>query len=241
MNKIAVICCSAAFFLFAANTHAQKSKAFSGSVKFEIKYEGDFEPQQLAKAPREKEQLISGNFTKTTQNLGGAFMHRLDMVDSVITLIDAPTEKYAISSGALKDKNSEEGKNYVIRKREDTKDICGYTCQGYDIVITVKNEEEEEEEEERQITIVVYTTEAIGIDSNINKHFAAGLKGFPLYQEQPAGEGKKIITQAVEVKKKKLNPIEFSIPANYKYFTQEQWMAYVRQIQGGQQEDDEDF
>ncbi|MBO4281822.1 MAG: DUF4412 domain-containing protein [Bacteroidales bacterium] len=238
MNKLAVICCSAAFCLFAANTNAQKSKAFSGSVKFEIKYEGDFDLQQLSKAPRETEQLIFGNYTKTTQNLGGAIMHRLDMVDSIVTLLDTPTEKYAISTGTVKqEENENEEKNYVIRKRADSKDICGYNCQGYDIVVTVKSEEEEED---RQVTIVVYTTEAIGIDSNINKHTAPGLKGFVLYQERPAGEGKKIITQAVEVKKKKVQPIEFSIPSNYKYFTQETWMEYVRQMQGGQAGDEDD-
>ena len=194
MRKLAVISIMAACCLWSGGSMAQKSKAFTGSVKYEIKYEGDFEPQQLANAPREQEKLISGNFTKITRNLGGAFRHDIDMVDSIVWLWDIPGEKCAVTIPTLKKENDEEKeKNYVIEKRNDTKDICGYNCQGYDIIVTVKHkddeDDEDEEAEERKITILVYTTEEIGIDSNINSHFVPGLKGFPLYIEQPAGEG----------------------------------------------------
>lgn len=253
MKKLAIISLMAACCLMNGTSMAQKNKAFTGSVKFEIKYEGDFEPQQLANAPREKEQLISGNFTKTTRNLGGAFLHEIDMVDSIVRLWDLPNEKCAVTIPTPKkeDDGSKE-KNYVIQKRSDSKVICGYNCQGYDIIVTVKSksedddddDDEEEEAEERKITITVYTTNEIGIDSNINSHFVPGLQGYSLYLEQPAGEGKKVINQAVEVKKKKINAIEFSIPANYKYFTPEQWNEYVRKMQqqaGGGNDEDDDY
>ena len=246
MKKLAVISLMAACCLLSSKSMAQKSKAFTGSVKFEIKYEGEFEPQQLANAPREKEQLISGNFTKTSRDLGGAFLHQIDMMDSIVNLWDLPGEKCAVTIPTPKKEGEEDKeKNYVIQKRSDTKDICGYNCQGYDIIVTVKSkDDEEDEEEERKITIIVYTTEEIGIDSNINCHFVPGLQGFPLYQEQPAGEGKKVITQAIEVKKKKINAIEFSIPANYKYYTPKAWNEHIRELQeksGEDEEEDEDF
>ena len=241
MKKIAVICLSAAMLAVCGKTMAQKTKTFAGSIKFEIKYEGDFEPQQLANAPREVDKVVFGNYTKTTQMLGGggAVRHQIDMTDSMLILIDAGTEKVAIGIPVKKKDESEESeKNYKIVKRADTKNICGFECQGYDINITVKDEDEEEE---KTITYTMYTTTEIGIDSNINKNSIPGLQGYPLYTSQPAGENKTVISQAIEVKKKKINPIEFSIPSNYKYYTIEQWNEYVRSMQGGAADDDEDF
>jgi hypothetical protein len=242
MKKTFVIGICALLCLCGGKTMAQKGKAFTGSVKFEIKYEGDFEPQQLANAPRENEQLVSGNFTKTTHNLGGAFMHQIDMLDSIVRLWDLPGEKCAVTIPTPKKENEEQKRNYVIKKRTDTKEICGYQCQGYDIIVTVTkdDEEDEDEAEERTVTILVYTTEEIGIDSNINSHFIPGLQGFPLYKEQPAGEGKKIVYQAIEVKKKKINAIEFSIPSNYKYYTPKEWNEHIRELTGKSGEDEED-
>ena len=248
MKRTTVIVFCALVCLCGGKVMAQKNKAFTGSVKFAVKYEGDFEPQQLAKLPTESEWLISGNFKRTTRDLGGAFMHQIDMVDSVVQLWDLPMEKSAVSIPTPIKKDTNDGKkNYVINKRNDTKNICGYDCQGYDIVVTVKNDDEDEDEDDedeeaepKTDTITVYTTMEIGLDSNINCHFAPGLQGYPLYQEQPAGEGKKVISEAVEVKKKKINPIEFSIPSNYKYYTVEQWKAHVRELQGGGGEDDDD-
>lgn len=242
MKKIAIVCLGAALMCMGGKTMAQKTKSFSGSIKFEIKYEGDFEPQQLANAPREVNKVIFGNFTKTTQLLGGGGVvrHQIDMLDSMLILIDAATEKVAIGIPIKKkDEGEESEKNYKIVKRTDTKNICGYECQGYDINITVKDEDEEED---KIVTYTMYTTTEIGIDSNINKNSIPGLQGYPLYTSQPAGENKTVISQAVEVKKKKINPIEFSIPSNYKYYTIEQWNEYIRAMQGdASSDDDEDF
>ena len=244
MKRISIAALVALTCLCGGKAMAQKGKAFTGTVKFDIKYEGDFEPKQLARAPKERIVTISGNFIRTTHDLGGAFMYQIDMVDSVIQLWDLPMEKSAVTiPSRKKDKEEPDKRNYVIQKRSDSKEICGYNCQGYDIIVTVKNEEDEDDEEEteeRKITIVVYTTEEIGVDSNINCHFIPGLQGYPLYQEQPAGDGKKVISEAVEVKKKKINAIEFAIPANYKYYTPEKWKEHIRELQGGSASDDDD-
>lgn len=238
MRKFAVICLSAAMLTVCGNAMAQKTKSFAGNIKFEIKYEGDFEPQQLANAPREVDKIVFNNFTKITQNMGSTVRHQIDMVDSMLILIDAGTEKVAIGIPIKKNEEDEESKkNFAIVKRTDTKNICGYECQGYDINITVK---EEDEEDEKTITYTMYTTTEIGIDSNINKNSIPGLQGYPLYTLQPAGENKTIISQAIEVKKRKIKPIEFAIPSNYKYYTVEQWNEYVRTIQGGASSEDED-
>ena len=245
MKKLAIISLMAACCLLGGKSMAQKGKSFAGSVKFGIKYEGDFEPKQLVNAPQESEQIISGKFTKTTHNLGGAFMYQIDMIDSIVRLWDLPGEKCAVTIPTPEKENDTSKRNYVIQKRSDTKDICGYQCQGYDIVVTVmKNEDEDEDEDEetapKTVTITVYTTTEIGIDSNINCHFIPGLQGFPLYKEQPAGEGKKVVYEAIEVKKKKINAVEFSIPSNYKYYTPKEWNEHIRELTGKSGEDEED-
>ena len=66
------------------------------------------------------------------------------------------------------------------------------------------------------------------------------MQGFPLYKEQPAGEGKKVVYEAIEVKKKKINAVEFSIPSNYKYYTPKEWNEHIRELTGKSGEDEED-
>ena len=93
----------------------------------------------------------------------------------------------ALGSGAEKVIVDKQASDWIIDERL------------HDITVTNK------EDEEKTVTFLVYTTEEIGIDEKINASSVPGLKGYALYQEQPAGEGKKIISEAVEVKKKKVN------------------------------------
>lgn len=242
MKKFFSICVLAAMICGAGNVSAQKSKSFSGTVRFSIQYEG-FESQQIANAPKENMETIMGNFTRSTQDLGGAFRHTLNLVDSTVILLDIPIEKMAVSIPATSTEEQLSKINFDIKKRADTKTICGYVCQGYDITITPK-EQEEDEEEAKPVYILVYTTEEIGIDENINRSSCPGLKGYVLYQEQHVDEGKTIITEAVEVKKKKVSEFDFMIPANYNYYTPEAFNKHLRELQGGasdEDEDDEDF
>ncbi len=231
MKKLATLCLSLVLLAGMGEVTAQKTKSFAGTIKFSIKYEGDFDPQQLANAPLEQSETVMGNFTRSTQDLQGAYRHTINVVDSTIYLLDLPTEKIAYAVPASLIQESLENVNFEIKKREDTKVICGYTCQGYDITVTNK------EDEEKTVTFLVYTTEEIGIDEKINASSVPGLKGYALYQEQPAGEGKKIISEAVEVKKKKVSEFDFMIPANYKYYTIEELQAKFGQ-QGGDEDDD---
>ena len=246
MKRLFKICVIAILLLCSGKMMAQKKNYFSGTVKFSIEDKGDFDPQKLANAPKENTETIKGNFTRSTQDLGGAFRHTINLVDSTVILLDIPTEKMAISVPASTTEKSLEKLNFDIKKREDTKTICGYVCQGYDITISRKEGEEDDDDEDEgdnsPITFLVYTTEEIGIDENINRSTCPGLKGYVLYQEQPVGEGKIVITEAVEVKKKKVSDFDFMIPTNYKYYTPEAFAKHMRELQGMSGDDeDEDF
>ncbi|MBO4403175.1 MAG: hypothetical protein J5792_05780 [Bacteroidales bacterium] len=233
---------AALLLLVCGNVTAQKNKSFSGTIKYSIRYEGDFDPQQLANAPTENTETIMGNFTRTSINIGIGYQHQIDMVDSITILFDIPMEKMAYSVPASRIDESFKQVQIEINKREDTKTICGYVCQGYDIVFTRNAEEEDEDEEEvKKTVLLVYTTEDIGIDEKINHSSCPGLKGYPLYQEQQLDGNKKIITEAVEVKKKKVSEVEFMIPVNYNYYTPEAFKEHLRQLFGTSgSEDDED-
>lgn len=247
MKKALNICVLAILLIGSSNLMAQKKKTFSGTVKFSIEYKGDFPAEQLANAPKENTETVRGNFTRSSQNLGGAFRHTINLVDSTIILLDLPIEKMAVSIPASTTEENLENVIFDIKKRTDTKTICGFVCQGYDIAIFPKDAEEEDDDEDDDeeksdtVKILVYTTEEIGIDENINRSSCPGLKGYALYQEQHLDGNKTIITQAVEVKKKKISEFDFMIPANYNYYTLEAFNRHLHELNGVSDDEDEDY
>ena len=130
---IAAICC-----MNMSNLMAQKKKAFNGTVKFSIKYEGDLDPQALAKAPTEVNYLIFENNPKVTKDLGGAFRHVITVGDSgkTILLFDIPGQKMAVVISKAENEEQRQGLTYDIVEGSDTKEICGFVCKRYDITIT---------------------------------------------------------------------------------------------------------
>lgn len=222
---IATICC-----LNMSNLMAQKKKAFAGTVKFSIKYEGDVDPQELAKAPTEISYLVSGNNTKVTHDLGGAFRHDITVGDSgkTIILFDIPGQKMAVVVTKEESDESQKAYKYDIVEVNETKEVCGFVCKRYDVTIT-------NIEEDRETKLTVYTSDAIGLDEKINSDIP-GLKGFPLYR---VIEGKSVKTtyEAVEVAKKKVSPAEFMIPEGYKVMTVEEFQQLIQSAgQGGEEE-----
>lgn len=234
MKKLSAFLLSAAIILASSsNIFAQKTKIFSGIISYEINYEG-FEPQQIANSPTQLTEMVKGNFIRRTENLGGGvFRHTIDVVDSVIYLLDLPIDKIAYSVPDSLFGLSKKIK-IDIQKKDETKVICGFTCQKYDVIRSV---EDDEEEEPRIDTIVVFTTDKIGINEDINRHYIPGLKGFCLRAEQPAGEGKKIVQEATKVKNKKISNTDFMMPINYRYLTLEQLQEYMKSLQGGGDDD----
>lgn len=222
---IAAVCC-----LNMSDLMAQKKKAFTGTVKFSIKYEGDIDPQESAKAPTETSYLIAGNNTKVTNDLGGAFRHDITVGDSGkrIILFDFPGQKMAVVVTKEENEEAQKAFKFDIVDGNETKEICGFVCKRYDVTIT-------NIEEDKETKLIVYTSDAIGLDEKINTDIP-GLKGYPLYQEVK-GETKKTIYEAVEVAKKKLSPAEFMIPEGYQVMTLDEFQQLLESSgQGGDEE-----
>lgn len=200
-------------------------KYFAGTVKVEIKFEGDINPQKHV--PKETTYSIFENKRKITET-GSITSHFIYDGDSATT-----TTLYDIvGHGRLGYVDREfvqrnfANVDFSYAERGDTKTICGYECKGYDVTIVTTNEETDEEKIGKAI---VYTTQAIGKDENINAFQFPGLSGYPLYVEKEY-EGATQITQAKEIKVGKVKGIEFLIPSDYKMCTKEQWMEEMGRL-----------
>lgn len=207
----------------------KKKKGFSGTVKFSIKYEGEIDPQTLANLPTEFNYMVYDNNTKLTIDAGGFFQYVVSVGDSSQenTIIDHPMQKLVIKKSKEDFDEELSVLKYTVVPSDETKVICGYTCKRYDV--TVENIEEGGEQKK-----IFYTTEEIGLDERINFD-TPGLKGYTLYQEDLIGEIK-IIYEATEVKKKKISPAEFLMPAGYQVLTYDQYIEAMRANRDGGQE-----
>ena len=222
---ISVICCLTTFEL-----KAQKGKEFSGTVKFRIKSTALNEEE--SEKPKNDSNfvtyLISGNSTKTTVPQQGFTIYKVSLGDSAQewTIYDTPSEIIVVKKTKADFDEENETVKISITPAEETKVVCGYTCKRYDLKI-------ENLEDGNETKIICYTTEEIGLDERINFDMP-GLKGYTLYQEI-IGEKNKLIIEAVEVKKKKISPAEFLMPANAKVMTYSEFMEFVnsQQQQGG--------
>jgi len=215
---IAIICTTVSYKSFA-------QKYFAGTVKFEVKFEGDIDPQK--KTTQEVEYTIFENKFKLSGN-GQQRIYNGD-ASSVTWLIDLSGVGYdriGRIDTLLRDSTSG---RYSYESRGDTKTICGYECKGYNVTHTYidKDYDEEEEIEEKYI---VYTTTEIGKDNNINVFEYPGLSGYPLYEEFEK-KGIKVISQAKEIKKGKVKEIDFMIPSNYRiHVTEEAWEEEMKKL-----------
>ncbi|HOF15473.1 MAG TPA: hypothetical protein PLF32_02810 [Bacteroidales bacterium] len=221
MKRITVTVLMVIFCFTSINSMAQKKKEFAGTVTFSIKYEGDIDPQKLANAPTSLTYLVAGNNTKLTINGQGYVQHVVSLGDSSqeLTIIDHPMQQLIIKKSKEDFEEEREYLKYTITPSDETKTICGYVCKRYDVSI-------ENIEDDSETKIICFTTEEIGQDERINFD-VPGLKGYPLYQEQMIGDIK-IINEAVEVKKKKIKPVEFLMPANFTVITYDEYIEAVR-------------
>jgi len=220
---IAVVCTTLSY-----KSLAQTS--FAGTVKFETKYEGETNPQKHI--PSETTYTIFENKKKWTTVFRGINIYIIQDGDALTktVLVDVPQgrlgyvdDKEAIEEELLK-------KTCTYTERTDTKNICGYECKGYDIVCVIMNEDEDEEEEETEIKIIVYTTNEIGKNDNINAIDNPELSGFPLYTEMEK-DGVKTIIQAKEIKKTKVKNVDFLVPSDYK-MVKDEYKAGLKQTLG---------
>lgn len=229
MKRIIVVLIAIVCGMSSQNLMAQKNKAFSGTIKFSVKYEGEIDPQILANAPTELNFMVFGNNTKLIIEGDGYFQYVVSIGDSSQenTIVDHPMQKIIVKKMKENFDEEQEMLKYTVVSSEETKVICGYTCKRYDI--TIENIEEGGERK-----MVCYTTEEIGLDERINFD-TPGLKGYPLYQEELIGE-LKVINEATEVKKKKINPAEFLLPTGFQVYTYDEYIAAVKAARSGSTE-----
>jgi len=212
---VVIVCTTGSY-----RTHAQSS--FAGTITFTVKYEGDLNPQKHI--PHERKVLVFGNKTKEFE-WGGQYNIIYDG-DSLTQTEIINMTGYGCIGYVIKSEEVEErllSRTYTYEERNDTKNILGYECKGYDVTVVLlesneddwgREEEEDEDGEEilKTVKYIVYTTKAIGKDDNINAFKFPGLSGYPLYVEKIDGDIK-TITQAKEIKKGKVKIFDFMIPS----------------------------
>jgi len=199
---------------------AQKTKEFAGTVKFVVKSQSEEESQKSVNDSNVITYIILGNNTKTTIPHQGYTENRLSFGDSAQewTILDTPTEIIVVKKTKEDFDEEKETIKLTVTPLDETKVICGYTCKRYDLKF-------ENLENGKETTIICFTTEEIGVDERINFD-SPGLKGYTLYQEI-IGEKGKIIVEAIEVKKKKISPAEFLMPANAKVMTYSEFIEAI--------------
>jgi len=208
-------------------------KYFAGTVKVEIKYEGDIDPQKHI--PQELEYTIFENKTKTTVYNGlvqimqdGDALTETQLWD--LSMFGFGRLGTAVDREAMQNQLSK--KKFSYEERSDTKTICGYVCKGYNVTVIAIEEDEEEDDDEddaTEIKLLIYTTTEIGKDGNINAFDYPGLSGFPMYSEFEKNDVKTIV-QVKEVKKGKIKAVDFMIPSDYKMYDKEGFQKEMERI-----------
>jgi hypothetical protein len=227
MKKIFSISVIAAFaFCLFTSTHTQAQKVkFAGTVKFHVRFEGDTDPQRHV--PQDVMYTIFGNKIMAKQQIF-IQMQDGDAVTKTL-LIDYPGSRIGYITPKEEIQEEQALLKYTYTKGSETKTICGYVCNKYDVSIY-------DAEEDEETKFIVYTTTEIGNDNNINSTEYPGLTGYPLYTEIERNDVKTII-EATEVKKTKIKAVDFLIPSDYKmYNTAEEFGAAFQELFGGGEE-----
>lgn len=214
-----------AFCMFASiQTNAQKVK-FAGTVKFHVRFDGEIDPQKHV--PQDVMYTIFGNKIMAKQQIF-IQMQDGDAVTKTI-LIDYPGSRIGYITQKKDIQEEQALAKYTYTKGNETKTICGYVCDKYEVSVY-------DAEEDEETKFIVYTTTEIGNDNNINSLDYPGLTGYPLYTEIEK-DGIKTTIEATEVKKGKIKAVDFLLPSDYKiYDTAEEFGAAFQELFGGGEE-----
>lgn len=192
----------------------KKGKAFSGTIEYELKYEG-IDPAQEAQMPKTILTIISGNKSKTVLDAGMYAMNTITDGDNETLLIylDIMGQKMAYKQTKAEiDKAQEGAVKPIVKLIDETKQIAGYTAKKAEV--TIINEETLEE----NVTVIWYTNE---IEISPKANFANqhdGIDGFPLETISKGNDMTQIMT-ATSVKKGKVKATEFLLPSDAKELT----------------------
>ena len=201
--------------LASGSAHAQKSKAFEGTLTYEITYPGmQIDPAQAGQLPTSMTIKIKG--TKTRQDMVVGVVSQSGISDAAtrtqIALIDMMGQKYAIrTTPADLDTAFKKIPAAKIELKSDTKEIAGYVCKK----ATVTEEDQ---------TFDVWYTEEIGTESNFANPSMREIKGMLMEYESDMN-GIKMKMTVKSVKAEKVKDVLFMMPADYKELTKEEVKA----------------
>ena len=210
--------------IFAAFTtgsvKAQKSKAFEGTITYDITYPGmQIDPAQAGQLPTSMTIKVKG--TKTRMDMVVGVVSQSAISDAAtrtqIALIDMMGQKYAIrTSPADLDTAYKKMPAAKIEFKNDTRDIAGYSCKK----ATVTEEDQ---------TYDIWYTDAFGTESNFSNPALREVKGMLMEYESDMN-GIKMKMTAKTIKAEKIKDILFMMPADYKELTKEE----VKSMFGGE-------
>lgn len=192
----------------------KKGKAFTGTIEYELKYEG-MDPAQEAQMPKAITTIIKENKSKTVLDAGMYAMNTITDGDNETLLIylDIMGQKMAYrQTKAEIDKAQEGAIKPTVKLTDETKQIAGYTAKKAEVTII------DEETLEENVTIIWYTDE---IEISPKANFANqhdGIDGFPLETISKGNDVTQIMT-AISVKKGKVKATEFLLPSDAKELT----------------------
>jgi len=205
---------------FAYSVNAQKTKAFQGTITYDITYTGaNITPAEKAQLPVTSTVTVKDCKTKTEMVTGPVTQAAITdgATKSEIVLIDYMGTKYALKlSTAEISEGMAKATMPKVTLTPDTKVIAGFTCKKA-ILTTVQ--------EDSSITKdTIYYTEEIGC-SDLN--FSSTFKDIPgailEYTEYIAQIEATSVYKAKEVKKSKISDNIFLIPSDYQEVTKEEF------------------
>lgn len=184
-----------------------KSKLFEGHIFYDVKVEGDIEPNMAARMPSKFNIYFKGEKIRAEQvsSMGNSVVISDFASKEQIILLDMMGQKYAIKSTKEETEKGLEGTpTATIDRKEGAKTIAGYNCKYAEYNVDGK-------------TSSVYYTEDLSIpNSNWYSQFK-DMSNVLLEYTQVVGEDDeiKLITTATEVKQEKVKDSMFTVPAGY--------------------------
>ena len=132
----------------------------------------------------------------------------------MLLLMDNPMMGKKFKKSSI-ESSEEDLKNITVNETGDTKNILGYKCKGYDVIISKDGKESK---------MTMYVTDIIRAPNQQNWALSKKIKGFPLYLSVNAKQGAYAITtimEATEIKSEKVDSSKFdmTIPEGYTEMT----------------------
>ncbi len=228
-NIFAISALLLSLLLLGENSCAQKNSNpsnFNGTITFSIKTENADELKFLREMPSNFTVYVQGNKSRSDIKIMGFNMSFISSgdTDKFIILLDIPGMPCAIVSSISETKTMNNLLNINMPDVEyeetgDTKNICGYECKGYRIIITDSTQRFGSTE------TLTYITNDIAYAPNIfTLRNPMTQEGIALYN-QFNFNNYKLTMEATKVKKEKIKDSYFTIPDNYTTYSMTEFQS----------------